>query len=133
MAASGNFLTDILSSFKLTDKKEIRLSQLVTLVIGAAAVWIALQMHSVLDLMLYSYAFMVSGMFVPVVALLVLKKPSPLAAFASMIAGGTCTLVLILSNIKLPWDMDANFFGILLATIVFIILQLKFNLQKKTN
>lgn len=133
MAASGNFMTDILSGFKLSDKKEIRLSQLITLVIGAAAVWIALQMHSVLDLMLYSYAFMVSGMFVPVVALLVLKKPSPLAAFASMIAGGACTLVLILSKTQLPWDMDANFFGILLATVVFILLQLHFNLQNKPN
>jgi SSS family solute:Na+ symporter len=37
-------------------------------------------MQNVLELMLYSYAFMVSGLFVPVMALF-LEKSHPTAAF----------------------------------------------------
>ena len=122
MAASGNFTTDILRLSK-NNTKSIKYSQLATLVIGILAISLATMMQNVLDLMLYSYAFMVSGLFVPVLGTLFIKNPSSKAALYSMILGGGTTLILILSKLKLPYGLDANLFGITLSAIVFIIIQ----------
>ena len=124
MAASGNFTTDIWEYFKKGKKiNSVRNSQLVTLVIGVIAVILATHMQNVLELMLYSYAFMVSGLMVPVLGMLVLKKPSSLAAIVAMIMGGSTTLILIISKIDLPYQLDANFFGICISAISFILIQ----------
>jgi SSS family solute:Na+ symporter len=131
MAASGNFITDILTG--ISGKKSggnIRLSQIVTLVIGVLAILLATMMQNVLELMLYSYAFMVSGLFVPVLGFLVLKRPSSTAALFSMIFGGTTTLVLILSGQDLPYSLDANFFGISISLLIFIVVSV-FTSKKK--
>ena len=91
MAASGNMLTDIVSKFFHIDhdsKKMLRLSQLFTLILGILAILLASVMGNVLELMLYSYAFMVSGLFVPLVAALFFKKTNPNAAMMAMIGGG---------------------------------------------
>ena len=124
MAASGNFSTDILGFFKGKRKYDtIKNSQIITLVIGAVAVLLATHMQNVLELMLYSYAFMVSGLLVPVLGMLILKKPSAIAAMAAMIGGGTTTLVLILTQVKLPYELDANFFGIAVSAAAFFVFQ----------
>jgi SSS family solute:Na+ symporter len=124
MAASGNFMTDIMEFFRPSNHKHaIRHSQLITLVIGGVAMLLATMMHSVLDLMLYSYAFMVSGLLVPVVGSLVYKKPNALAAMMAMILGGSTTLTLIILNPELPYGLDANFFGISISAITFLIIQ----------
>jgi SSS family solute:Na+ symporter len=123
MAASGNFLTDIISKFfptKRTNKRELRVSQILTFVLGTIAVLLASYMQNVLELMLYSYAFMVSGLFVPVIGALYWKRATSTAAFLSMIAGGTTTITLIVANINLPLGLDANIFGISTSAIIFI-------------
>jgi len=122
MAASGNFTTDILRLSK-QNTKSIKYSQLATLVIGILAIILATMMQNVLDLMLYSYAFMVSGLFVPVLGTMFLKKPSAKAALYSMLIGGGTTLILILTEITLPFGLDANFFGITFSAIVFVFIQ----------
>jgi SSS family solute:Na+ symporter len=97
MASSGNFVSDFIKKFTTrfdSDKKELRLSQIVTLLIGVVALLLASAMENVLSLMLYSYAFMVSGLFVPILGGLFWKKSNSNAAFASMIAGGLTTAVL---------------------------------------
>ncbi len=124
MAASGNLITDVLNFFRKGERKNpIRQSQLITLAIGVVAIGLATVMQSVLDLMLYSYAFMVSGLLVPVIGTLVCKKPSPTAALAAMILGGSTTLALILSGVNLPFKLDANFYGITVSAVTFILVQ----------
>jgi SSS family solute:Na+ symporter len=118
MAASGNILTDVLK--KHNAKNGLRLSQLLTLAIGILALLIALKMNSVLELMLHSYSFMVSGMFIPVLAAILLKKPNAKAALASMIIGGISTLTLIISGWNLPLQLDANIFGIGISLITYL-------------
>ncbi|WP_417786434.1 sodium:solute symporter family protein [Tenacibaculum sp.] len=122
MAASGNLTTDIFGYFKKSIS--IKNSQFITFLIGGLAIVLATKMQNVLELMLYSYAFMVSGLLVPVLGTLLLKKPSPIAAFYAMISGGLTTLLLIILEVKLPFGLDANFFGITLSAIVFSIIQL---------
>jgi SSS family solute:Na+ symporter len=118
MAASGNFTTDILGYFY---KKEhsVKNTQFITLLIGGLSILLATHMQNVLELMLYSYAFMVSGLLIPVLATLFLKKPSAGAAMAAMVSGGVTTLGLILMQIELPFGLDANFFGITISLLAF--------------
>lgn len=124
MAASGNLNSDILGSFKYKGSKiSIKYPQLITFLIGAVAMLLATRMQNVLELMLYSYAFMVSGLLFPVVGFLIYKKPSAKAAMYSMIIGGTITLLLIIFNPSLPFGLDPNFFGIGASALVFIVLQ----------
>jgi len=119
MAASGNILTDVLK--KHNSKKGLRYSQVLTLLIGVLALLLALKMTNVLELMLHSYSFMVSGMFFPVVIALFSKKPNSLAALVAMLTGGSITLGLIVLGSALPLGLDANIFGILLSVISYYI------------
>ncbi len=122
MAASGNMTTDILGKFFTNKslKEEMRISQLLTLAIGIVAIIIAWQMTEVLSLMLYSYAFMVSGLLVPVVAGLFFGQTSAKAATSSMITGGSLTAGLIISEVPLPFGLDANLFGLTLSLLTFL-------------
>ncbi len=123
MAASGNVVTDIIN-VKGTDKKILRISQIVTLIIGLLALILASKMQNVLELMLYSYAFMVSGLFVPILGALFWKRGTASAAFWSMLLGGGTTLTLIISEIDLPLNLDANIYGITISLISYILLSL---------
>ncbi len=130
MAASGNVQTDILEKlfrFKKDTKSQLKTSQITTLLIGVLALLLASSMTNVLELMLYSYAFMVSGLFVPVIAALYTKKPNATAAVASMVLGGSTTVVLTTLKLNLPFDLDANIFGILASGIVYVLLSLILN------
>ncbi len=131
MAASGNIITDLLR--KHNSKKIMALSQLTTLIIGAFALIIAWKIPNVLDLMLYSYAFMVSGLFVPVLAGIFTKNRSTKGAFWSMISGGSVTLILIISQAKLPLGLDANIYGIACAVLIYLFFHLFDRNPNNTN
>ena len=114
MASSGNIVTDVISHFRRIDPdapSTLRLSQLITLLVGAFALWLATTMTNVLDLMLYSYAFMVSGLFIPVLGALFWKRKSSLAAFWAMLMGGVVTVVLQVSTLAAPGP-DADLTGL---------------------
>lgn len=119
LAASGNFVTDILGLKKL-NKNTIKISQIVTFIVGGAAIIIASTMQSVLSLMLLSYSFMVSGLLVPVLGILLSKKRKPLAALFSMIIGGSSTLILTFLEVKIPFGFDPILIGISLSFIVYL-------------
>jgi SSS family solute:Na+ symporter len=124
MASSGNVVTDFIQKFSTkftSDKHFMRLSQWVTLSIGILAILLASQMNNVLNLMLYSYAFMVSGLFVPVLGALFWKKSSPSGAMAAMVSGGVTTVSLSTLAIALPYNLDPNVFGITMSAISFIL------------
>lgn len=123
MAASGNLSTDIFGKW-LDDKSEktqIRYSQLFTLILGAVALFVALQMTNVLELMLYSYAFMVSGLLVPVLFGLFTKMHDPYAAMSAMLVGGFATGGLSLLGIDLPMELNPNFFGVIASLAAFLL------------
>lgn len=129
MAASGNVVSDIIGYFKDVDHDSdtfLRFSQVTTLVIGAGALLVATTMTNVLDLMLYSYAFMVSGLFVPIIGALYWEKSSSAGAIAAMILGGATTVGLELWLESLPAGLDANVFGIGVSALVFITVSLLF-------
>lgn len=156
MASSGNVVSDIIGYFKKIDHESprfLRFSQITTLIIGAGALLLASSMQSVLNLMLYSYAFMVSGLFVPIVGALYWKKSSSAGAISAMLLGGTTTVYLtaghpVLSwdglsltfwnditlefiEIALPYGLDPNVFGISASAIIFIVVSLLFPDEEK--
>jgi len=117
MASSGNIITDIFR--KHESKNSLRLSQLFTAIIGVTALFLAMKMPNVLELMLHSYSFMVSGMIIPVVAALFTKRPDKQASLWSMITGGSVTFLLIVSGIELPMELDPIIFGITSSVIIY--------------
>jgi len=133
MAASGNVLTDIIDKIKpikRTDKSVLRMSQILTLIIGVLALLLALNMQNVLELMLYSYAFMVSGLFIPVLGAFFWKKSSPIAAFWAMLVGGSTTLILTIMQVQLPFGLDPNIFGITASLVLFVLISLVVQKEK---
>jgi SSS family solute:Na+ symporter len=79
-------------------------------------------MQNVLQLMLYSYAFMVSGLFIPVIGAFFWKRSNSTAALWSMLLGGGTTITLIASGINLPLGLDANIYGISISAATFILI-----------
>jgi SSS family solute:Na+ symporter len=123
MAASGNLSTDIFGRWlnKKSEKTQIRYSQLFTLLLGAVALFVALQMTNVLELMLYSYAFMVSGLLIPVLFGLFTEMHDPTAAMSAMLVGGFTTGILSWIDRALPLDLDPNFFGVFASLATFLL------------
>lgn len=127
MAASGNVLSDIIGRYtKVPEEKLLKYSKWVTLFIGTMALLLATQMTNVLELMLVSYSFMVSGLFVPLLAALFFKRKDPKAAWWSIIIGGSTTLVLevLLMNklITIPLELNPNLFGISASLVAYILI-----------
>lgn len=129
MAASGNIVTDIIEVFGLknaSEKKKLRVSQLVTLIVGAVALLLAFKVENVLKIMMDSYGVMVSGLLVPVIGAFFWKRSNKEGAIWSMVVGGTTTIVLIAlttmnKDMILPLGLDSNVFGIAASAVVFII------------
>jgi SSS family solute:Na+ symporter len=122
MASSGNILTDVLN--KHNSKHGLKYSQVITFVVGILALILALKMENVLELMLMSYSFMVSGLIVPVFVTLFSKSPNADAAFICMLTGGLTTLGLKIGNILLPFELDAIIVGIFISSITYFIVDL---------
>jgi SSS family solute:Na+ symporter len=128
MASSGNFVNDILERYclrTLTPRQSIRLSMVCTLIIGVLAVILAAQFTTVLDAILYAYAFMVSGLFVPTLGAYFWKPGSSAGAMAGMVGGGGLTILLLTHVLALPsgtaaWGLDASLYGITLSAALYI-------------
>lgn len=124
MAASGNFVNDIFGKYISADdnRKVIRFSQIFTLLIGIVSVTIAFMFESVLNIILHAYSFMVGGLVVPTLFALFSKKPNNSAALGSILAGGSSTLFFILTEMKMPFGLEAAFYGILISAITYLLI-----------
>lgn len=123
----------------MDEKTSMRWSMISTLVIGVTAVVLAAMFTTVLDAILYAYAFMVSGLFIPTLGAYFWKRSSSTGAFLGMIFGGGFTLVLMIlekSGHSPSWflniGLDAAIYGIFISLITFITGSLLFK-EKQTN
>lgn len=104
LASVGNFVNDIFQKYirpEASEKSVLRLSRLLTALIGALSVGIALVVPTVLESILLAYSFMVSGLFMPTLGGLLWKRVSSRAALLSMLVGGGTALVL---EIFVSWN-----------------------------
>jgi SSS family solute:Na+ symporter len=128
MASSGNFVSDVMERYVWKDisaKTSIRLSMVATLLIGVVAVCLAAWFTTVLDAILYAYAFMVSGLFIPTLGAFFWKKGSSAGALAGMISGGVLTILLMTKVVALPASLaahklDFSFYGILVSALSYV-------------
>jgi SSS family solute:Na+ symporter len=123
MASSGSLLNDVINRYfvkNISQKGLMRLSQLVTLGLGVLAFLLAGRFKTVLDAILYAYSFMVSGLFIPTLGAYFWKGSSKTGALWAMLAGGGLTLGLMIAGNKMPFGIDASFYGILISASVFV-------------
>lgn len=120
MAASGNVITDLIQPFRPQWANKVRSSQIVTLLIGVLAIGLAWKSTQVLELMLSAYAFLVSGLLVPMLFGLFSKRGGQAAAIGAMLSGGSTTLLLQTLHISLPGGIDPNLAGISIAFFTYL-------------
>jgi len=134
MASSGNVVNDLIERFwlkNLTARQSIRLSMAITLLLGVLAVLLAAQFNTVLDAILYAYAFMVSGLFIPTLGAYFWKRGSAAGALAGMLTGGLLTVLLMTNALPMPemirgWNLDFSLYGILTSAIFYVSFSLLF-------
>ncbi|GAA4828907.1 sodium:solute symporter family protein [Algivirga pacifica] len=123
MAASSNIMTDLMKPFiKLTERQEMRWSQVLTFIVGLGAIAISNYMTQVLDLMLMSYSVMVSGLTIPLLAGMFMRKVSSRGALWAIIMGGGTTITLLATSMELPLGLDANVFGLSASAITYFVI-----------
>ncbi len=106
LASVGNVVDDLVRQHVapgLSQRAALWLSRGLTVAIGLASVVVALSLPKVLDAILLSYAFMVSGLFVPTLAGLFWRRAGGAAALASMVAGGGTAVVLAVVQQRPGW------------------------------
>ena len=120
MAASGCLIGDFFKN--MDEKKEMFYSKVATLILGALALLVALSFKNVLSLMLYSYGFMVSGLFIPIVFALLFNVKRPKAAFICMLTGGLVNIIFSTFHFyPVSLGVDANLVGLLSALMIYLI------------
>ncbi len=122
IASSANWVNDIIGQLglKFSDRAFMRLSQVVTLVVGVLALLLATTFDTVLGLILNAYAFMVSGLLIPTLGAYFWKGSRPTAALVSMLGGGGLTLFLTFALEKPAWGLEPSLFGIAVSLILFV-------------
>ncbi|MBG0782505.1 MAG: sodium:solute symporter family protein [Bacteroidales bacterium] len=136
MASSSNMMHDLLQRLfpnAITVQVAMKASKLMTFLLGVFAVIIAMQLTEVLSLMLYSYAFMVSGLLIPLLAAVFLNQRNEWAALGAMIAGGGTTIILLILEINLPYGLDANVFGITASLLSYLFIYYTKNIFNHGN
>lgn len=130
MASSGNVVNDVIQRYlmpKASHKVIVRLSQVITLTLGVVAILLAARFQTVLDAILYAYAFLVSGLFVPTLGAFFWRQASSVGALAGMLTGGGLTLLLIAlkthraDGFALPLGLDPVVFGMGASAAAFVI------------
>lgn len=129
MASSGNLVGDVMQrrfGRHWTDTQALRASQLVTLIVGAVALLLASQFTRVLDIILLTYSFMVSGLLAPTLGALFWREASATGALAAIIGGGGLTLTLEAGLWRLPGPLaevglSATAYGLVLSAILFVV------------
>ena len=121
IAASGNIENDLLSRLRGKGAGLVYRSVLVTIILGLVSFLLATWFTSVLDIVLQSYAFMVSGLLVPTLVGYFSKRPSPKGAIVSMIGGGGLTLLLIFLKTPIPYGLDPSIFGLSASVVLYFL------------
>ena len=121
IAASGNVENDLLGGLSKRKIAPVYWSVLVTVVLGVVSFLLATWFTKVLDIVLQSYAFMVSGLLVPTLAAYFTRRPSTKGAIVSMVGGGGLTLILIFLQTPMPYGLDPTIFGISASTVLYFL------------
>jgi len=131
LASVGHFVSDVYERHinPAADTKHLlRLSRVLCVVVGTVSIAVALLVPTVLEAILLAYAFMVCGLFAPLVAGLVWRRASAIAAFFSILAGGGLAVVLTFARkggfLDGFWDVDPVVVALPASALVMVALSL---------
>ena len=122
MASSGNVVGDLIQRhlFKnIPCGKMIRVSQLVTLLLGLAAVYYASRFSTVIEGVFDAYGFLVAGLFAPTLGAFFWRGSTANGALCGIVAGGVTVNLLPRLDGKLPAGLQRIFFGLGLWPVVY--------------
>lgn len=114
VASSGNLTGDVLYRYvfkRTTHKAAVRLSQIVTLVLGLVAVYYAQRFSTVIEGVFDAYGFLVAGLFVPTLGAFFWKRGTACGAVAGILTGGIVANALPYLDGRLPALLQSFFFG----------------------
>ena len=123
LASVGNLVDDIIGRHLAPATSErilLRLSRILTLIVGLGSVTFAMYVPRVIDSILLAYSFMVGGLFVPTLGALFWRRVSGTAAFWSIVSGGGLTVGLTVVGDVVP--LDPVFYGIAASAVVLLVL-----------
>lgn len=126
LAATSHVVRDFYYRFnpKITDKQMLRLSIVVTVIVGIFSLVTALTARGIIELLIYSYDLYTSGVFVPLVLGLVWKRATKEGAVAGMIAGFIASLMGIMGYIPAEIYEMIYVWGALVSLIVTVVVSL---------
>lgn len=122
VASSGNIVGDMLQRtvFKgAPHRTMIRVSQVVTLVLGLVAVYYAQRLSTVIEGVFDAYGFLVAGLFFPTLGAFFWRRANSVGAIWGIVTGGVvCNLLPWLEG-NLPAPLQSFFFGLELWPVVY--------------
>lgn len=126
LAATSHIVRDFCYKLnpKITDRQMLKLSILVTIVVGVFSLITALTVRGIIELLIYSYDLYTSGVFIPFVLGLLWKRASKEGALAGMIAGFIASLMGIMGYIPVEIYEMIYVWGALVSLIVMIVVSL---------
>lgn len=136
VASSGNITGDLLQRYfykKISHRRMIRVSQLVTLVLGILAVYYAMRFGTVIEGVFDAYGFLVAGLFFPTLGAFFWKRANSKGAIAGMLSGGIIATALPWFDGHLPDFLQRFFFssglwpvvyGMAVSALVFVLVTL---------
>lgn len=126
LAATSHVVRDFYYRFnpRITDRQMLKLSIIVTIVVGAFSLVTALTVRGIIELLIYSYDLYTSGVFVPLVLGLLWKRATKEGAVAGMIAGFIASLAGIMGLIPAEIYEMIYIWGALISFIAMIVVSL---------
>ncbi len=102
---SSNLACDFFLDKKTSDKKRITYARLLTLLTGMTALACSFLFTNVVPILIFSYEFSVSILFIPTIATMLSKSPSRLGAITSIAAGTSAYLFFKVFPTTLPKEV----------------------------
>lgn len=126
-AAAGSLLNDLIlpySPINFSQKTLLKYAKYCTLIIGACAMYFAMSVQDILDILLKTYEFWGPIMVVPLLFIIFKKQLPCIGFYASIVTGGSVVVVWNLFNLQATTHVSALVPGIVLNALVTYLLYL---------
>lgn len=125
-AASSHFMTDFYLLYFAkdadpNDKRLVTVSQIFTVVAGAAAVVVSMTIPSILDACFNAYYIFTAGVFCPIVFGVFWKKTTKQGAIAGLVAGGVFVMFALSTGFNIAGIGGELLSGILSAIVLVVV------------
>ncbi len=122
LCAISSHIQDFDFAHKGTDKEQVRLSKIATLIIGSTVFLSSYLFHqAIIDILVESYTLAVSTLFVPIFACFIKKRFNAYAAGGSMLAGFIGFIVFSFVHTSVPagiLPLACSFIGYLIGSLI---------------